>query len=481
MLSQFEKKVAAFITSSCLFDSPEPVLLAVSGGADSVAMMFAMLRLTHTRTIDTTLVAGHINHKLRPKDADQDQEFVVGLGKKLGIKVAVRSINVRTCATDSKLSIETTARKLRRDALADIAKENGCKIVATAHHKDDNAETMVHRLLRGTGFRGLGGIWPRKDFANGITFVRPLLCVSRAEIIEYCRANHLQWRYDHTNADTGYTRNRIRHLLLPQLQTECEGSLAEQLDRLSLNCRVLYKRVCRNVEKVWPVVVPASQPDRFVLDSKVFCAQTRIIQAELIRRSLVAVGSGERDLKELHYRKIIELPQNPKGRTIELPDHFLAEYQHDKFIFRRISKPKKAPDPFLRPSRLAIPGRTQFGDYNIKATILNATDCDVHRFRADKDKNIEWFDYDKLIGPLLVRSRRVGDRFCPFGRAGQKRVGKFINAQKVPHRLRQKLLIIQDSEKIIWLAPLRRSKLAQVNDTTKTVLEIKIEKFQQEI
>lgn len=475
MLSKFEKKVAAFITASCLFDTNEPVLLAVSGGADSVGLMFAMLRLSRAGAIDVRLVVGHVNHKLRERAADEDQAFVVRLGKKSGLKVALRSVNVRVFATESKLSIETAARKLRADALIGIAKENGCKAVATAHHKDDNAETLIHRLLRGTGFRGLAGIRPTRAFTDEIRFVRPLLCVSRTEIIEYCKSNNLQWRYDHTNADISYTRNRIRHLLLPHLQRECNGSLVAQLAQLSENCRNLYSRVCRHVEKVWPVVVPDSQPDTITLDAKILCAQTQIVQAELVRRTLVALGSGERDLKKSHYRRIIELAKGPAGRTVELPGPFLAQARYDKIILRRATKAKKVPDPFLGGrTDLQIPGRTRFDACSIEASILDAKDCDLDRFKSAKDENVEWLDYDKIADPLVVRHRQAGDRFRPLGGLGEKKIGKFLTAQKVPRDLCQRLLIVADSEKIIWLAPLRASEPTRVTSQTQRILQLKI-------
>lgn len=475
MLSEFEKKVAAFITASCLFDTNEPVLLAVSGGADSVGLMFAMLRLSRTGAIDAKLVVGHVNHKLREQAADADQAFVVRLSKKVGLKVAVRSVDVRSFTTESKLSIETAARKLRADALIGIAKQNGCKAIATAHHKDDNAETMIHRLLRGTGFRGLAGIQPMRAFKNEIRFVRPLLCVSRAEIIEYCKSNNLQWRYDHTNADISYTRNRIRHLLLPHLQKGCNGSLAAQLAQLSENCRNLYSRVCRHVEKVWPVVVPDSQPDKITLDGKKLCAQPQIVQAELVRRTLVALGSGERDLKEVHYRRLIELAKGPAGRTVELPGPFLAQARYDKIILRRAAKAKKVPDPFLGGrTDLQMPGRTRFDACLIEASILDAKDCDLDRFKSAKDENVEWLDYDKIAGPLVVRHRQAGDRFRPLGGLGEKKIGKFLTAQNVPRDLRQRLLIVADSEKIIWLAPLRTSELIKVTSQTRKILQLQI-------
>jgi len=472
MLSGFEKKVAAFISAGRLFGGGEKVLLAVSGGADSVALMFAMLRLKEAQIIDTEFAVGHVNHKLRGRSADEDEEFVLGLGRKVGLEVVTRSVDVARYAKANKLSVETAARRLRAGALIDIAEVGGCKSIATAHHKDDNAETMVHRLIRGTGFRGLGGIWPKKIFECGAEFVRPLLCVTRAQILQYCKANNLTWRHDHTNYDYSYTRNRIRHLLLPQLQSRCDGLLVAELAKLSKSCRGLYNRVCREAEKVWPVVVLASEPGKVVLDKKVFAAQAEIIQAELARRAVVSIGSGERDLKEAHYKQIMDVAHRAGGRRVELPGSFVVAAQYRKIIFSD-SREKDGPRPPLQ-TILEIPGRTKFGGCKIIAEVLCAKDCNIEEFKAAKNEFVERFDIDELAGPVIVRRREGGDRFRPLGGVGTKKAGKFLTAQKVPHELRQRLLIIADSEKIIWLAPLRPSELTRVTAQTKQILQLQI-------
>jgi tRNA(Ile)-lysidine synthase len=472
MLSGFEKKVSAFISAGRLFGDGEKVLLAVSGGADSVALMFTMLRLKEAQIINAEFAVGHVNHKLRGRAADEDEEFVLDLGKKAGIEVVTRSVDVGRHAKSNKLSVETAARKLRASALIDIADLGGCKLIATAHHKDDNAETMVHRLVRGTGFRGLGGIWPKRMFECGAEFVRPLLCVTREEIVQYCKANNLTWRHDHTNYDHSYTRNRIRHLLLPELQRGCDGLLVAELAQLSKSCQGLYNRVCREVEQVWPVVVLASEPGKVVLDKKVFAAQAQIIRAELARRAVVSIGSGERDLKEAHYRQIMDLAHRAGGRRIELPGGFVVAAQYEKISFYK-SEAGGGPRPTLQ-TILKIPGLTEVADYTIGAEVVEAKDCDVEKFKAEKNKFVEWIDFDKLAGPVVVRKRDEGDRFQPLGGVGTKKIGKFLTAQKVPLQLRRKLLVVADNEKIIWLAPLRPSELTRVTAQTKQILQLQI-------
>ncbi|MCK4960611.1 MAG: tRNA lysidine(34) synthetase TilS, partial [Planctomycetes bacterium] len=313
--SIFEKNVAVFAKKQRLFGGCGRVLLAVSGGADSVALCSAMAKLTGVGRLpepagsllpeptndvasrvepatdaelatnvelvtdaelvpDVELVIGHVNHKLRGIAGDGDEEFVVKLAETLGLTVLTRSVATRDYAAGHKVSIETAARQLRRDALIDMAAEGRCDAIATAHHKDDNAETVVHRLMRGTGIRGLGGIWPKRTLSGGsdrtlsggggrilsgggrrlrgaggeIRFIRPLLCANRAEIVEYCKGKQLSWRTDHTNDDVSFTRNRIRHLLLPHLQQASEGKLCDQLAELSQVSRRLYGKIALEVD-----------------------------------------------------------------------------------------------------------------------------------------------------------------------------------------------------------------------------------------
>jgi tRNA(Ile)-lysidine synthase len=193
MLLDFEKKLADFISVNKLFSPAGKIVLAVSGGADSMALLYAMYVLKGERLFNAELLCAHINHQLRGTEGDLDEEFLVAQATKLKLAVTTSRIDVREFAHIHKLSIETAARQLRMEALIDIAKANDCSPVATAHQKNDNAETVIQRLSRGTGFRGLAGIWPERVFAGKIKFVRPLLCFRRDEIVDYLQQRDLKW------------------------------------------------------------------------------------------------------------------------------------------------------------------------------------------------------------------------------------------------------------------------------------------------
>ena len=182
-----ENNTAAFIETNALCGPTDRILIAVSGGADSAALLAILAELKEKNIISNDLICAHINHQLRAADSKKDKDFVIAEAEKLGLKIITTSINVAAFAQQNKLSIETAARTLRIEALTNIAIQHDCSVIATAHHKNDNAETVIQRLARGTGFKGLCGIWPKKTFANNICFVRPLLNLTHHQILEYLK------------------------------------------------------------------------------------------------------------------------------------------------------------------------------------------------------------------------------------------------------------------------------------------------------
>ena len=501
MLSEFEKKVADFITANQLFGSADKVLLAVSGGADSTALLHSMYALKTESVFDAELLCAHINHQLRGVEADLDEDFVIAQAAELKLAITTKRLDVRGFAYRNKLSIETAARKLRIKSLLEMAKADNCRVIVTAHQKNDNAETILQRLSRGTGFRGLGGIWPVRAFegttknedpADKVKFVRPLLCVRRDEIIEYLKERNLKWRQDHTNADCTYRRNYIRHRLLPALQQDCSGSIVEHLSDLAVSARKFYSLVCARAAKAWPELADCAA-EKVKLDLKMLLAQPHPVKVELIRRSLTAVGSGERNLTQRHYEKILQLAkQNAGGRKIDLPGAFAVRREYGSLVFARSEKKSHFDEQVGRSVKLKAPGQTRFGRYLIETSICKAGRKDLERFKtisclnracpvldtgndiAGKTNFVERFDLDKVKLPLFVRLREAGDRFIPLGMYAEKKVGKFLTAARVPQSIRRRTLIIADSEKIICVWPVRMSEQAKITPGTRKVLQLQI-------
>ena len=480
MSLEFEKKLADFIRANGLLCPADKVLLAVSGGADSIALMYAMHALKAENFFNAELHCAHINHPLRAAEADRDEEFVIAQAAKLKLAVTTRRADVRGFARVHKLSIETAARRLRMEALINIAKANDCSRIATAHQKNDNAETIIQRLSRGTGFRGLGGIWPERIFADRFKFIRPLLCFTRDEVVIYLKQRNLNWCLDHTNADCTYRRNYIRHRLMPALQKDCSGSIVEQSSRLARSARKYYGMICSRADELWPSLAD-SDAEKTVLDLKLFLTEPQPVKVELIRRSLANVGSGERNLTQGHYEGILQLAgQNVTGKKKELPGGFVAWREYGKLIFglSRNRSVGQAP-PYVDKQNnhsvtLKVPGQTRFGEYLIEATILEADDVGLDQFIEGKTSCVERFDLDQVRLPLIVRPRRPGDRFVPFGLKSEKKLGKFLTAQRVPHGIRRDVLVVADGEKIIWVWPVRISEQARVTGETRKIFQLQI-------
>ncbi|MFH1371348.1 MAG: tRNA lysidine(34) synthetase TilS [Planctomycetota bacterium] len=469
MLKNLEQKVADFIATEGLLRPAQKVLLAVSGGADSTALLYIMAALVADGVLPVEICCAHVNHQLRGADAQRDEDFVVSQCSKLNVPVITKQIDVRGYARTEKLSIETAARKLRIDALLDIAARENCSCIATAHQKNDNAETILHRMVRGTGFRGLCGIWPAKQFTGGIRFVRSLLCASRDEVVQYLNSRNLKWCTDRTNVDCIYRRNYIRHQLIPALQNDCVGNIVEQLSELATASRGFNRLICEKAGAIWSDVAAVDKL-AVILDSDRFAEQPQEIKIEIVRKALFCLDVGEQEITRQHYENILRLSN---GDKLQLPKGVDVLRQGGTTFFGHRQVRPQAPN-FMLGVNLNVPGKTEFAGKLIEAEVFDYDAADFEKFRATKSDSVEWLDFEKLKLPLAVRFRRNGDRFWPLGMRAEKKIGKFLTDAKVSPASRKNLFVIADSEKIIWLCPVRISEQAKVTSKTKSILQLHV-------
>ena len=476
MLSELEKKIADYVKANALAGPAQRLLLAVSGGADSTALLHVMHALKAAGSLHCELHCAHVNHQLRGRDADQDEAFVADQAAELKISLTTGRLDVREYSRREKLSIETAARQLRIQTLSRIAKENNCDAVVTAHQKNDNAETVIQRMARGTGFRGLAGIRPVRIFADGTKFISPLLCAGRDEIIAYLQEKNLQWCCDRTNADCAYRRNFIRHKLLPELQRDATHSIVDKLSELAGSAHRFCRLISARADKLWPEMVDCDG-DKVTLDVETFLDRPTPVKVEIVRRSLAQIGCGERYLTQKHYEEILQLAgRNVTGKKFELPGEFIVCREYGKLTFshNRECSVGQAPPYFDKSVTLKVPGRTRFGRYLIEAALLEADGAGLGQFVAGKSDWVERFDFETIELPLTVRFRRAGDRFIPLGLKSQKKLGKFLTDQRIPRRLREKVLVIADAERIVWVCPVRISEHAKVTNQTYRTLQLRI-------
>ena len=403
------------------------ILLAVSGGADSVALLKILAGLKLSGKINNDFHIAHINHLLRDEKSFEDEEFVKALSEKYKLPITIEQVDVKKYAQENKLSIETAGRNLRLEKLAATAKESNCSCVATAHQKNDNAETIIHRISRGTGFKGLAGIRP-KIVLNGTTFIRPLLCLSRKEIENYLMSENIEWQTDHTNLDHHFTRNRIRHKILPLLQSQSRGNLAESLFVLSRHCLAFSEAIERQAKEAWQQCV-INQSEHFIsVDTDKFNYYPSLLKVEIIQNALQQCGIGLQKITTEHYDRIIKfLTECRIGKTLQLPGKAIIKKQQKSFC---LGHPETCTEK-LESVLLKIPGSVCFSDRIIETEILPVDKLDIENIKNKKNNFIEWFDLQQIKPPLIARCRQKGDKFKPFGLGVSKKIGKFITSAKL--------------------------------------------------
>jgi tRNA(Ile)-lysidine synthase len=490
----FEDKLARYIKKERLFNPGERVLLAVSGGADSTALLYALCSLKQKKIIPADFLCAHINHQLRGIDSDNDERFVIEQAGRLNLPAVAKKVNVRSFAEKHKLSIETAARQLRIDALIDIAQKNNLQIIATAHQADDNAETVIHRILRGTGFRGLAGIKPKNILRGSITFVRPLLAFTKKQITDYLKEQGLNWQTDATNFDCRHKRNFIRHRLLPELQMQSNVPIVEQLAKLSHAAQKFQSSLDASTQQLWPKTAscqkkPAcpetgSAGRSVSLNINIFSQQHPAVKTELIHKALTSLDCPEKNLTHRHYERILQLSQSAgSNKKIALPAFFSVRREYTRLIFEIEDPPSFWRKPSVLPTAagppsekidVAVPSKIQAGSLLIETALINAADRQMENFKKSKTAYIERFDFDKIALPIIIRRKTNGDKFHPLGLPAEKKVGKFLTDQKIPQTARQKILIVSDKRKIIWVWPVRISEPVKVTSQTKKILQIQI-------
>ncbi len=317
-IEEFVHRTGQYVRRHDLFAPGDAVVAGVSGGADSVALASALRAAGNC-----ALRIAHVHHGLRA-GADADADFVADLAGAWGVPFHLERIDTRACARKWGVGIEEAARRGRYDALAAVAGRTGAPAVAVAHHADDQVETVLHRIVRGTHLRGLVGMAPRRELGEGVDLVRPLLWARRARIEEFCRRQGLAWRTDRTNAETDFTRNFIRHELLPMLRDRVNVRADEALLRLSAAAgeatealealaRGLFDRACRR-----------SAPDQVVLRLGPLRKGPPLLAAMALRRALAAIAAPEQHLNRQRFDDLLALLAG-HAAAVDLPGGVRAE------------------------------------------------------------------------------------------------------------------------------------------------------------
>lgn len=441
-----QEKLEAFVSENNLFCKNDRILIALSGGVDSVVLAHLMLKANYD------IALAHCNFHLREEESNRDEAFVRSWAEKNGVRLFVKEFDTFAYMKENKLSLEMAARDLRYQWFDSLLKEYGFSYLATAHHLDDSIETFFINLLRGTGIAGLHGIQAKND-----KIVRPLLFATREEILSYAKKNSISFVEDSTNSETKFTRNKIRHNLFPvlrELNPNFEFALKKDIEHLR-DTEFVFRR---EIEKVKQEII---EKEKDVFKIKI----ERLQELTPLNIYLYEILS-EYGFNETHINDILLCLSENSGKQFFSKTHRLLKDR--QYIFIDKIKDESKNDFFLinqEQGSLIYPLRMQM-------EVMR----DLKFVNISKSKNIAMLDFDLLKFPLVLRKWRQGDSFVPFGMKKEKKLSDYFTANKYSLIDKEKQWILCSEEKIIWIVGERIDNRFRISNTTKNILKIEVEK-----
>jgi tRNA(Ile)-lysidine synthase len=447
-----------------MFKRNDKVLVCISGGFDSTALLLLLYDLRKELLID--IHSAHLNHALRGKESNEDEKFVKRLATSLKLPLTCGHLPVGKLAEKKKSSLEDTARELRYNFFFDVARQIKAKKIVLGHTKDDQAETFLMHILRGSGPAGLSGIWPVRK-RQGYTLVRPLIETTKKEVLDYLGEKNIRARLDSSNLKDIYFRNKIRLKLLPFLEREFNPNVKEVLAKESDTLREVYKFFKKRAERIFKKSVKVKK--RVVeLDLKSLDRKDVATRDELLRKCIYEAKGNLNRITFGHILNLNRMIKESSGTTtVDLPTiQVRKEYSKLKFYKKR----RKVNESIELPKRIFIPGVTDISGLGLR---IEAKFTSKAGYRPG-EKEIEYVDFDKIREPVVLRFRKSGDKFKPLGMREEKKLKDFFIDNKIPKNKRDKTLLAVSSGEIIWVVGHRISETVKVRPKTKKMLKLKL-------
>lgn len=440
-------------------------MVAVSGGPDSMALLHVLKTLQDDYKLE--LLVAHFNHQLRGQEAWEDALFVENFAKKLHLPCQIGSADVLAYVKKHGLSVEEGARQLRYEFLFNLLKTWPGTKIAVGHHEDDQAETVLLHLIRGSGLQGLAGMSPKRE-----QIIRPLLGVSRKEIECYCQENNLPTRIDASNFETIYTRNKIRRELLPLLK-EFNPKIVQNLNAMAQILRAENEFLAARAQEAFQKIARVSSSE-VILDKKEFNQLHLALKRRILR---LAYGRLAQEGDSLNFRFVNMaeefIREEPAGKKLGLPGGIVLLTGPDTIIF---NKPISQPGLMPYELSLSVPGAVTLPQ-GISLEAKEVKLAEARQKYKQASPHEAYLDLEKIVLPLVVRSRRQGDVFHPLGMSGQKKLKDFFIDLKVPRHKRDWIPVITDGTgRIIWVGGYRIDDNFKVTEETKRILYLKLGK-----
>lgn len=438
------------------------IYVAVSGGIDSVVLLDFLYNNRTKLSIELGVL--HVNHMLRGNESDKDEYFVTALAKKYKIPCKTLRVAVRDFARRERLSIEDAARKCRYRAFIDLAQKHHLSKIALAHTRDDQAETILMRIIRGAGLKGFRGIHPLFT-CEAVSFIRPFMALSRQDVEQYAKERKLQYRVDISNKSLAFFRNKVRHELIHLLEEEYNPQIKEALVRVSKTVSSDLNYIEEKALEVYTQVVKKENETAVIFDKEKFAALHPALQYRVFSRGLAHVYASF----VCEFRKWEHIQQRlVRGQKIAeyAGKNIYVETNYRDFLIRRMSM-RTTYEYFAHPEETVL-----IKEAGIMITVKEVPKGKNQRPNLSRHMQREVVDLDKIVFPILIRGRKNGDRFRPLGMVRDKKVKDIMIDKKIPHYLRDEIPLMCSKGTIIWGWCIGINDKVKVTAETKRCLEI---------
>ena len=460
MISSIEQKVIKFIDEKNLIEKNDRILIALSGGPDSVFLIHFLNKFRKRFKIE--LGALHLNHNIRGINAWKDEEFCGEICAKLNIDYFSIKKNVKSFASKRKISLEEAGREVRYSVLKRTALKCKFNKIATAHNSNDNAETVLLNLIKGTGIKGISGIPVKRE-----NIIRPVISLTRDEILEYLNQNKLSFRIDETNLSSGYERNFLRNEVIPQIKKRLNPSLEGSLFKSS----EIFKRFSLIIDEKTESFLPTLQFNKKEKLLKIFPGKLKgldnIFFGDFFKEALKRNFFIQISFNDVN--KLISLFYSKTGKNVNLSENLSAVKERNEILIF----PNSGETTFIS-KKIKINGSV-----NLNGKALHIKNVSGKKVKISGEKNMEYISGDKCGKEFIVRIWKPGDKFFPLGMKGlvsgertPKKISDFLTEQKIPSILKKKQLVLVSNDDIVWVLGLRLDERFKITENTKKIYQL---------
>lgn len=454
------KKVLKTIEKYNLLENGDRVVVALSGGPDSTALLAVLV--TIARQMDLTLIVAHFNHGLRGRESNADEKFSRDLAKKMGLFFCSGKMDKKN--NKKGISPEDFYRRQRYNFLDKVAKDNRAQKIALGHNLQDQAETVLLNLLRGSGLEGLKGFLPKRDGK----FIRPLMETSRQEIISFLGKAGISYCQDSSNKNMMHLRNQIRGELIPYLKEKYNPKIEENLARMAEILRMEDEFIQKQVAEALRSPFVQSSQNRVLLKIDFLNKLSPAIRLRLFKTILEDLSPKKNGITFLHVKSMDDLTKKSEsGKKVVLPVKIEARREYDNLILeRKTARFKQVKYEYS----MNIPGAVYIKEKNltVKAKVIKKRNVDLG------SKNIIYLDWDKVKRPVFIRNRRDGDWFQPLGMTGRQKIKDYFIDHKIPVHERDKIMLLVDKLSVICIENMHLNDRVKITSETKNVLKLDI-------